>query len=62
MDSSDRSNELSEIPNHRWAKILGNVVAFITLVLPLLAIASNSVPPSMETFSPVKYSQPTQGK
>lgn len=62
MDSSDRSDKLSEIPNHRFAKILGNVIAFITLVLPLLAIASNSIPPSLDNFSPVKYSQPTQEK
>jgi hypothetical protein len=39
MESSERSPNNSESPHHRWAGILGTVVAIITLTLPLLIIA-----------------------
>ncbi|BAU63622.1 unknown protein [Stanieria sp. NIES-3757] len=39
MDSSERSPNTSESPDHRWAGILGTVVAIMTLILPLLVIA-----------------------
>ena len=63
MDPSEPSGgNISEIPNHRWAKILGNLIAVMTLVLPLIAIASNSSISFNENLSPVNYYQPIQGK
>lgn len=39
MDSSERAPNNSESPAHRWAGILGTIVAIMTLTLPLLVIA-----------------------
>ena len=63
MDPSEPPNgNISEMPNHRWAKILGNLIAVMTLVLPLIAIASNSSISFKDNLSPVNYYQPIQGK
>ncbi|GAB4225974.1 MAG: hypothetical protein Kow0049_04490 [Stanieria sp.] len=39
MESSERSPNNLESPHHRWAGVLGTVVAIMTLILPLLVIA-----------------------
>jgi hypothetical protein len=62
MDSSDRSNNISEMPNLMWSKILGSVIAVITLVLPLLVIASNSSGYLVDNLAPVNYKQTIQRK
>ena len=42
MEISQRPGKVEEPPGHRWAGILGTVVAIVTLTLPLIMIASSS--------------------
>ena len=44
MESSNPSGKTSEPPSHRWANLLGTMIAILTLTLPLLAIGYNSTP------------------
>jgi hypothetical protein len=51
MDVSQRSGPVEEPPGHRWAGILGTGVAIVTLVFPLIMIATYS--PSGSNAQPV---------
>jgi hypothetical protein len=51
MESSSPSGKTSEPPSHRWANILGTAIAILTLTLPLLAIAYDSVPSDLDSLS-----------
>ena len=42
MEVSQRPGQAEDTPGHRWAKILGAGVATVTLVLPIVMIASYS--------------------
>ncbi len=42
MEVSQRPGKVEEPPGHRWAGILGTGVAVVTLILPLVMIASYS--------------------
>ncbi|MEM8722847.1 MAG: hypothetical protein AAGE84_26770 [Cyanobacteria bacterium P01_G01_bin.39] len=42
MEISQRPGQAEDSPGHRWAGILGTGVAVVTLVLPLVMIASYS--------------------
>ncbi|HAC65934.1 MAG TPA: hypothetical protein DCF68_20980 [Cyanothece sp. UBA12306] len=39
MQSSTPSGKVSEPPPHKWAYIVGTIIAILTLTLPLLVIA-----------------------
>ncbi|MEM6612253.1 MAG: hypothetical protein AAF652_08360 [Cyanobacteria bacterium P01_C01_bin.72] len=51
MEVSQRPGQAEEPPGHRWAGVLGTGVAVVTLVLPLIMIASYS--PSGSNAQPV---------
>jgi hypothetical protein len=51
MESSSPSGNTVEPPSHRWANIFGTAIAILTLTLPLLAIAYNSIPSDLEPLS-----------
>ena len=42
MEVSQRPGKVEDSPGHRWAGILGTGVAVITLILPMVMIASYS--------------------
>ncbi|MEM7762123.1 MAG: hypothetical protein AAF298_29000 [Cyanobacteria bacterium P01_A01_bin.40] len=42
MEVSQRPGQAEDSPGHRWAGILGTGVAVVTLILPLVMIASYS--------------------
>ena len=39
MEVSQRPDKADDSPEHRWAKILGTLVALATLTLPIVVIA-----------------------
>ncbi|MEM7594087.1 MAG: hypothetical protein AAF383_21685 [Cyanobacteria bacterium P01_A01_bin.83] len=51
MEISQRPGQAEEPPGHRWAGILGTGVAAVTLILPLVMIASYS--PSSSNAQPI---------
>jgi hypothetical protein len=51
MDVSQRSGPVEEPPGHRWAGILGTGVAIVTLIFPMIMIATYS--PSGSNAQPV---------
>jgi hypothetical protein len=51
MELSQPSGRDADTPHHRWAGILGTVVAVLTIALPLLMIASYS--PSRSNAEPL---------
>lgn len=57
MESSGSSANSSEPPPHRWAEIIGAVMAFLTLTLPFLAIAYYSSG-SLDVLPGTPYSLP----
>ena len=42
MEVSKHPGKAEDSPGHRWAGILGTGVAIVTLILPLIMIASHS--------------------
>ncbi|MBE9042800.1 hypothetical protein IQ255_00010 [Pleurocapsales cyanobacterium LEGE 10410] len=42
MEVSQRPGQAEDSPGHRWAGILGTGVAVVTLILPIVMIASYS--------------------
>lgn len=57
MESSGSSANSSEPHPHRWAEIIGAVMAFLTLTLPFLAIAYYSSD-SLDVLPTTPYSLP----
>lgn len=51
MEVSQHPGQVEEPPGHRWAGILGTGVAIVTLILPLIMIASYS--PSESNAQPI---------
>ncbi len=51
MELSQTSGRDADSPHHRWAGLLGTVVATLTITLPLLMIASYS--PSRSNAEPL---------
>ena len=51
MEVSQHPGKVEDPPGHRWARILGTVVAVITLTLPLTIIAT--YPPSSSNAQPL---------
>ncbi|MEL6501543.1 MAG: hypothetical protein AAFO76_02820 [Cyanobacteria bacterium J06607_15] len=58
MEVSQRPGQAEEPPGHRWAGILGTGVALVTLVLPLIMIASYSPSGSNAQPAPPATYQP----
>lgn len=58
MEVSQRPGQAEDTPGHRWAKILGTGVAAVTLVLPLVMIASYSPFSSNAQPTPNHLNQP----
>ncbi len=56
MESSSPSGKVSDPQAHRWASILGTIIAVLTLTLPLSIIAYFSSSPRLEPLSPGKHS------
>lgn len=42
MELGQRTEQADDSPEHRWAKLLGTLVAVVTLTLPIVMIASYS--------------------
>ncbi|WP_319419202.1 hypothetical protein [Pleurocapsa sp. FMAR1] len=42
MEVSQRPEKVEDPPGHRWAGVLGTGVAIVTLILPIVMIASYS--------------------
>ncbi|MEQ9553516.1 MAG: hypothetical protein RIM23_28325 [Coleofasciculus sp. G3-WIS-01] len=57
MESSGSSANSSDPYPHRWAEIIGTVMAFLTLTLPFLAIAYYSSS-SLDVLPTTPYSLP----
>ncbi len=51
MEKSQSPSKEPDSPHHRWAGLLGTVVAVLTITLPLLMIASYS--PSRSNAEPL---------
>ena len=59
MESSEQISSTSDSPYHRWAGLLGMIVALITLTLPLLTIGYySSVRINAEPISEEFYTLP----
>lgn len=64
MESGSRVETFAEPPPHRLANIAGTLIALVTLILPVAAIAyySTSPPPSTpNTIAPTSSPVPRQG-
>ncbi|MEL7406984.1 MAG: hypothetical protein AAFN00_08450 [Cyanobacteria bacterium J06558_2] len=58
MEVSQRPGQAEDVPGHRWAGILGTGVAAVTLVLPMVMIASYSPLSSNAQSIPNEIVQP----
>lgn len=58
MESSEPPANSSDANPHRWADILGTVIALLTLTLPLLVIAYYSSSSSVDVWQQTTYSLP----
>ncbi|MEM8676632.1 MAG: hypothetical protein AAGF83_22630 [Cyanobacteria bacterium P01_G01_bin.67] len=58
MEVSQRPGQAEDSPGHRWAGILGTGVAIVTLILPLVMIASYSPFSSNVQPIPNQFYQP----
>lgn len=64
MESGSRVETFTEPPPHRLANIAGTLIALVTLILPVAAIAyySTSPPPSTpDTLAPTSAPATQQG-
>ena len=60
MEISQRPGQAEDSPGHRWAGILGTGVAVVTLILPLVMIASYT--PFSSNAQPVSQSNLSTSK
>lgn len=56
MESTSSLEKASEPPSHRWANLIGTLIAVLTLTIPALAIYHSSYTPpiSGQTYSITK--------
>jgi len=62
MESSGPSANSSDPNPHRWAEILGTLIALLTLTLPLYVIAHYSSGSSADILQQTSYSLPRSKK
>jgi hypothetical protein len=62
MDSSSPSANSSDPHTHRWAEILGTLIALLTLTLPVFVIAHFSSGGSVDVLRQTPYSLPRSDK
>ena len=60
MEVSQRPGQAEDSPGHRWAGILGTLVAVVTLTLPVVMIASYSPSSSNAEPAPTTFDRPYQ--
>lgn len=58
MDSSSQPANSADQPPPRWAEILGAVIAVVTLIVPLVAIAHFSSSSNVDFVQQTSYSLP----
>ncbi|HEY9904122.1 MAG TPA: hypothetical protein V6D43_17115 [Candidatus Sericytochromatia bacterium] len=62
MESSSPSANASDPHPHRWAEIMGTIIALLTLTLPLFVIASYSSSSSVDILQQTTSSLPRSQK
>ncbi|MGQ4646690.1 hypothetical protein [Lyngbya aestuarii] len=58
MESTGSSANSSEPHPHRWAEVIGTVIALLTLTLPLCVIAYYSSSSSLDVWEQTNYPLP----
>ncbi len=62
MQSSGPSANSSDPHSHKWAELIGTVIALLTLTLPLFIIAYYSSSSSADVLQQTTYSLPRSEK
>jgi hypothetical protein len=60
MEVSQGPGQVEDPPGHRWAGVLGTLVAVVTLTLPIVMIASYSPSSSNARPAPTTFDRPYQ--
>ena len=60
MEVSQGPGQVEDPPGHRWAGILGTLVAVVTLTLPIMMIASYSPSSSNAEPAPTRFDRSYQ--